>query len=845
MKKNSLLKIFYIFLSVLFLLLSIYGNNQLRQRYKAPFKWKNDSGHVVVTDNQPDRSSPASRFVIGDILLDVNNIPVITGQELEFLFDIYNLDKTKSVSFEIKRSGQNIVITDYPIQGYKNRFIILNLILGLLFWVIGVFIFIKKQKEKATQVFSWGCMILTVVIMTIWPKYPQVPHGVDYSFSAIFYALYLMVPALILYFTMLYPKPKAFIQRSKIIPWLLFMPSFVFIALVEITYFNAIQFKSPEYIRTFYTYYNWFRLYHILYLIAGIGCMIHTYKLSSTKESRNKIQWILWGLCFGIVPFLFLWTLPQILGFSALIPQEVNYIFLTVIPLAFGFSIVRYQVMDIEVVINRSIVYTILTGIIICLYLLVVGTASQLLHGLSQGPSNLMIIVFTLGAAIIFTPIKQRVQKFVDKTFYRIKYNYNLAIQDFGRSLAKTNDTDELIALFIKKINAAIPIKKIVFLLLNSTADVYSLNSSYGISKEDRVNLSFGLSSELVQCIKKNRMPMAKKGKVEFSGLATLPSEEQLDKIDIELLLPMVHQQKLIGFLMLGRKESETRFFEEDMQLFTQMIDESIRALERIKLQESMILERAAKEKLEELNQLKSEFISHVSHELRTPLTSICWSVENMLDGIPEKPSPKLREYLAGIHDCSQHLRRMIENLLDITKIEAGKIEIYPEKLNLSAEVQKSLEITKPMAEKVNIQLQEKISPELIVKADKDGLQTIITNLVSNAVKYAPQGSTVKIETEVIQGDKQSTAQERISKKIVVAVIDEGPGISTEKQKSIFEKFEQVKVDKSVRGKGLGLGLHIVKKLVEIQNGEIWVESERGKGSCFKFTLPFAGSAKS
>jgi signal transduction histidine kinase len=826
MTNRTIYKIFFISLGLLFLLLGFYGNKQLKLRLREPFKWKNWNNQVVISDTLSQTMKQSSSLIKGDILIKVEDKTIIKGQELEFLFDSGSFDLDQPVSFKVRRGTNELIVSDFLVPRYRNMYILLNLFLGLFFWVIGIFVFLKKQTEKATRVFFWAAMILTVIIMTIYPHYPPSTNGIEYLFSVFFFALFLLVPALILYFALLYPQRKQVIRRHKIIPFFLFTPSLVFIVLIEISYYYTIQLLSLEYFRSFHVIYNWFRGYYILYLMMSIGSMIHSYVQATTKEEKNKIQWILWGLCIGAFPFLFLWTIPEVLGFSPLIPQEFNYIFLIFVPLAFSFSIIKYQIMDIEIVINRSIVYSILTVIIVGLYLLVVGIAGQFLHNLGQ-PSNTMIIIFTLVAAIIFSPIKQQVQILVDKTFYRIKYDYRLAIKDFNRSLTATTSLEELIQLFVQKINQAIPIKKMAVVLRDNSTNNYTVQESYGISKEEIKNLSFNSTTELIQTICKLKEPMIKRGRAEFSENAFLPDHLSIKLKDIELLVPKVYQNEVIGFLLVGQKKSEIRFFEEDLQLITQMMDMAVRAFERIKLQEEMILERTKKEKLEELNQLKSEFISHVSHELRTPLTSICWSVENMLDGIPEKPSEKITAYLEGINDCSLHLRRMIENLLDISRIEAGKIEILPEKLDLTDEIQRCLEIAKPLANDKKIGFETKLDTNLIVNADRDCLQEVLNNLVNNALKYSPQESVIKIEVKKGKDNHK-----------IISVFDQGPGIPKNQQAAIFEKFQRIRTEKSIREKGLGLGLYIVKKLVELQGGQIWVESEEGKGSVFSFSLP-------
>ncbi|MFH1942823.1 MAG: HAMP domain-containing sensor histidine kinase, partial [bacterium] len=339
----------------------------------------------------------------------------------------------------------------------------------------------------------------------------------------------------------------------------------------------------------------------------------------------------------------------------------------------------------------------------------------------------------------------------------------------------------------------------------------------------------FKETSDLVKLAAHHNALLIKSNRTEFMDAKKFLQDELLQKIGIELIIPVLLQEQVIGFLCLGKKSSGAQYSEDDLDLLIPMAEEGFLALEHLRLQENAILERAEREKLEELNRLKSEFVSHVSHELRTPLTSIHWSVENLLDGIPEKPSPKLQEYLSGIHDSSQHLRQMIENLLDITKIEAGKIEIYTERVDISEEIQKTLFTLKPLAEKKNIHLEVVAEESLRAEADRDWLQAILTNLLDNAIKYSPERKSVQVKAKLFE-EKENT--------IAISVVDEGPGIPREKQKAIFERFERIKQEKAVREKGLGLGLHIVKKLVELQRGQIWVESEENKGSTFTFTLP-------
>jgi PAS domain S-box-containing protein len=232
--------------------------------------------------------------------------------------------------------------------------------------------------------------------------------------------------------------------------------------------------------------------------------------------------------------------------------------------------------------------------------------------------------------------------------------------------------------------------------------------------------------------------------------------------------------------------------------------------------------------RLQELDQMKSDFVSNVSHELRTPLTSIKGSVDNMLDGLTGGLNEKQVRYLSRIKSNTDRLARLINDLLDLSRIESGRIEVRPTKLPLAALAGEVAEYLKPLAAEKQIQIEVPASdPSMTAWADRDKVTQVLLNLVGNAVKFTVPESTVTI---AIERDGSEWVQ--------VSVADAGPGIRSEERNRIFAKFYQIaRVDKQ-RPKGSGLGLAICKALVEMHGGKIWVESEIGKGSKFLFTLP-------
>jgi PAS domain S-box-containing protein len=244
-------------------------------------------------------------------------------------------------------------------------------------------------------------------------------------------------------------------------------------------------------------------------------------------------------------------------------------------------------------------------------------------------------------------------------------------------------------------------------------------------------------------------------------------------------------------------------------------------------------LEKANTE-LIEMSEAKSEFVSAVSHELRIPLTAIMQGVGLVEDGSLGSINTDQQRFLVLAKNNVKRLADLINDLLDLSKIEARRFDIIPIKLDLERtirELAQTLEsLVKEKGLTLKIELPDGLSP---VFADERSIFRILMNLLSNAIKFTPAGGTITISTNLRDGTTLS-----LGNQVVVSVTDTGVGIPKDQQYKLFGKFQQISRQGSPRTPGTGLGLALSKELVELNHGEIWVESEEGKGSKFSFSLP-------
>ena len=292
------------------------------------------------------------------------------------------------------------------------------------------------------------------------------------------------------------------------------------------------------------------------------------------------------------------------------------------------------------------------------------------------------------------------------------------------------------------------------------------------------------------------------------------------------LAVPLVRAGSLLGAVVLRSYDAATRFTVEDARLLALFGDQAVAALTHA---EAFERQRAAVEQLERVNRAKSEFVSIVSHEFRTPLTGIQGFSELMKDDL--LTPAEMKEYAGDIFKDAQRLNRLITEMLDLDRMEAGRMSLHKEPTDLNALVSEAADRVRPNApgHPITLSLDEGL-PE--IPADHDRLTQVAANLLSNAVKYSPTGGEIVVTTA------------REDRHVHLSVRDHGMGIAADKLDSIWERYGRVESDKTRGIPGTGLGLPIVKQIVAMHGGSVWAESEIGRGTVFHVLLPLAAGTQ-
>lgn len=290
------------------------------------------------------------------------------------------------------------------------------------------------------------------------------------------------------------------------------------------------------------------------------------------------------------------------------------------------------------------------------------------------------------------------------------------------------------------------------------------------------------------------------------------------------IAVPLIRSARALGALGIRSYDPTVAYSADDAQMLSLFADQAAAALTTV---EAFSRQAQAVEQLERLNRAKSEFVSIVSHEFRTPLTGIQGFSEMMRD--EQLSMEEMREYAGDINKDVQRLNRMINEMLDLDRMESGRMTIHREPMDLNAVVDEAVDRVRPNAPNHTLTLD--LQPDLPqIQADRDRLTQVASNLLSNAVKYSPTGGRITLTTRA-QGDQ-----------LLFDVRDEGLGIPKEALETIFERYSRVDSQATKDIQGTGLGLPIVRQIVQLHGGRVWAESELGRGSVFHVALPLAGA---
>jgi signal transduction histidine kinase len=554
-------------------------------------------------------------------------------------------------------------------------------------------------------------------------------------------------------------------------------------------------------------------------MILVIFNFIHSYFKTVEEDEKRKLKWIFIGLLTGPFVYTFFYSMPRLDG-NPLISEELMLMILLIAPITFLIAIFRYRIIDINFIVSKGMVYSLIVLIFSLIYVILIAIVANTIEPIFTNFKiigvDLIYVLISIFAIFIFQPVKNIVQHYIDRKFYRVKYNYKVILSNFLNKIRDIHNESQIVELIVSSINRAIPISSYLILWRNGQIQIlYSDDFDYNNQTFDKID-SF-IRSSGCRPIYSNSISVEED--LKFTEL-----DKELSNEGIELILNSFSgsDKPKLTFIF-GKKKAENKFSLEDVELLNTILDSSSVAINRIKLQTELILKQNEAEKLKEINEVKSYFVSSVSHELKTPLTAIKLYAE-FLNSNPNLTDEKKKNYLAIIEGECNRLDRLINNVLGFSKIEKGTKKYRFDFVDLKKIIDYIIETFQYQLNMQNFQVDfyaDKYE-DFTIYADEDALKEVFINLISNSIKYSISEKLIVIRLSVE------------SDYCIFSISDKGVGINSEEISKIFTPFFRSNEKNISSLGGAGLGLAIVKNILDAHSAEISVESEVGKGTSFK-----------
>jgi K+-sensing histidine kinase KdpD len=561
----------------------------------------------------------------------------------------------------------------------------------------------------------------------------------------------------------------------------------------------------------------------LIFLGATVRELIKGYQ-SRFHLQRVRVQYLLLAI-------LIFWVGMVANGFATLRPYPIDVMANIVSAILITFAILRYQLLDINIAIRKGLVYSVSVSIMGIGYFITIFLITRLFI---WDESNPLLISFAAAVIVVgvLTPLRDRTQAWIDRALFREKYDGTVMIQRLSQTAASILHLDDLARMILGDIVETMHIHWAV-LLLEQDKGFYPI-AQKGLDAERQLILIEG--HPLLRWLAADQTVITIEFMREMLAQGTLSQKQfdELTRINSRMIIPLTAKDRLVGVLGLGPKLSQQHYSQDDEIILTTLANQVAIAIDNARLYETVqrelaerISAEAEREKLiaqlEAKNTELEGFTYTVSHDLKAPLLTI-----NGFLGFLEKDAltgntERMRADISHITEATNKMQRLLTELLELSRV--GRMLNTPETINFSDLVHEAMDNVHGQLEIGRVTV--KIQPDLpAVFGDRQRLVEVMQNLIDNAAKFMGDQPDPRIEIGQYGEDVEHG-------KPIFYVKDNGIGIDSAHLERIFGLFNKL----DPRAEGTGIGLAIVKRIVEVHGGRIWVESEAGKGSTFLFTL--------
>ena len=740
-------------------------------------------------------------------------VPAATREEVRFLAEGFPPGTTVTLVDSKDRTW----ITSLP-AAFSRTYLVITLVSGLFFWGVSAFVFASRAADPTVRDFFWCTFLYGLTVLAGGVYFAFHPGPGVLARSCIELAGLAALPVIFVHLTLSFPHRHRFLDRRRwVMPalWLAAAAVFAGQALAFLGYYRN---PGPAAARFLALPQKAADLLLVAEVAAGVAILFARSRGLVLTRERQQTKWLLWGFTLGVTPYVFLRTFPALLGFRPPLSAEFDRVFELAIPVAFVFAVARYRFLDIDIVIRRSLIYGILAAGAAALVLPFVYLAHRQVETLAPRLEWLVLMGFGALAGILFFPLRRIIGRWVDRTVFKISHNYRQRLAAFEPVLLEAASPEELAGELVEFLRDTLGAGAVGVIMegVDAPAAVGDLPAGAAAA-----------GNRLAEASEPARRTWAAPGATSLPETETPEFPADLAESGAVLIRALERGGARFGWIVLGRRVNERCYVETDLAALDRTAEAASAALERLRLVRRAAEEASARERLDQLDRMKNDFLSRVAHDLRTPLTSITWSTENLLDGVTGALTPAQVDYLESIRASGGHLNRLVTNLLEIARLETGEPAFTPEPVDATRAAREAAAALRGAAGEKEVGIRVEAASDLPrVLADPHKLFGILMNLIDNAVKYTPPGTAVEVQLE-----------RDPSGGVRVGVRDRGAGLGPEPPERLFERFRQGEPSPHASRKGFGLGLYIAKSYADFMGARLDAGDHPEGGAFFTCVL--------
>jgi len=701
----------------------------------------------------------------------------------------------------------------------------LPLISAVLVFFLGFFVWGKNKKDKVNFTFALFALVITIWMFGTFMMFLNKGNREAVIFWDKFvYAGVVFIPVIMLHFGLALTNNKG--KTGKFFLAVGYLVSTVFLILIPTKLFidDAFIYEWGAHTKAQF-FHHIFLVYFTVYLVSWFVIVYRHYKkVSSIEQERIKY-------CFLAFLILALFGSLGYLPAYGISVYPFAYVSGLIFVIILAYAIVVHRLLDIKLALRRSIVY-------LFSILAVAVPASGVLYLVNQfAPqyATYASIAVLIAAVSVFSPIRNYYYRVANKYFFSSLYDSREVISRVSDGLRSTLEITEIYGFIAQVLMGSLHTKAVSILNYDSLRKEYIVQFDNGFAFAGRKN--FPKDSGLQEEYGKQSKIMVVE---EIKSTAYRQYKEIVDllvSVNVAAVVPLNVKNEILGVIFLGTKESGDMYNDEDLRTLETIASQAAMAIKNAQLYEeakgfSLTLQKEverqtkelkqANEDLKKLDKAKSDFISIASHQLRTPLTAIKGFTSMILEGSYGRTTKVVHDKLEKIYESAERLIRLVNDLLNLSHMEGGKMEFDFQKINLTQMVKSVCEELDIQAQKKKLKLTVNLPEgDLFVKADEQKLRQVVMNLIDNAIKYTEKG-------------KAEVFVKEIDGKIQFSVKDTGLGMKPEEIAGLFQKFVRGSEASHYHTEGAGIGLYVARQLIEAHQGRVWAESEgEGKGSTF------------